>query len=245
MKELSDVINSQAVDTELLNAVKRGNLFVKKNLDGSEAGQTVEGQFEVLEEFKAKTVETSGDINSAGRVGTGLNSNGNSPIQFNVGNNFNGVLFYDNSELNVRNRFKIDITSAEEGYSLLHSGNTDYKKVTAKNIDINSYLPDYKDVILIQDGNMEIGADYELIIYLNYAVDLVKKVPLVRYTLDGNLWYNLNIEPSEYKDNIVKTFVIPIEQPTNTLDFKLQMTRSANDYSLLLNMAKVVLKKGI
>jgi hypothetical protein len=244
MKELSDVINSQVVDLELLNSIKRGDLFLKKSLDGSETGQTIDGDIEVLGGFKAKKIESDGDINSLGLVGVGVGSDGNSSLKFNNGGNTRGALVYDNSELNIKNAFKLNVYNNEK-FSILHSGNTKYVKKIVKNLDINSIIPTYKDVISIQDGDMEDKADYELIIFLNYSISLLKRVPIVRYTLDGSLWYNLNIEPSEYKSAIVKTLTIPIEQVGSTLNFKLQMTRSSDDYTLVLDMAKVVIKKGV
>jgi hypothetical protein len=38
-------------------------------------------------------------------------------------NGLNGVLFYDNAETTVENRFKLDITTAEEEYIIWHEGN--------------------------------------------------------------------------------------------------------------------------
>jgi hypothetical protein len=65
------------------------------------------------------------DINTEKTMNIGLNSNGNSAIQFNFTGSTEGSLFYDNSEGIAENKFKLDITSAEEGYFIWHSGNWD------------------------------------------------------------------------------------------------------------------------
>jgi len=73
----------------------------------------------------ANNIDAKGEIRSENSLGTGLNTNGNSAIQFNWNNTMEGVLFYDNSESTVENRFKLDLTSSAEGYHIWHSGNFD------------------------------------------------------------------------------------------------------------------------
>ena len=69
----------------------------------------------------ASNIWAGGEIRAGNSLGTGLNTNGNSAIQFNVTETGvgDGVLFYDNAD----GQFKVDLTSAYEGYTLWHSGN--------------------------------------------------------------------------------------------------------------------------
>ncbi len=84
------------------------------------SGGTITGDLTVNQDLNVgANIDAVGEITSQNLLGTGLNANGNSIIQFNHNNGNNGVIFYDNTV----NDFKVDLTTAEEGYTLLHTGN--------------------------------------------------------------------------------------------------------------------------
>ena len=129
-----DLTNKEYVDN---------NLNQKLNITGG----TVTGNINIPNDnLYAKYIRAYEHIQAEGQLSTGVNINGNSAIQFNYNNGNNGIIWYDNSETNPDNAFKIDVTTAGEEYTLFHSGNLNLNEYVSKignstimgNVTVNS-----------------------------------------------------------------------------------------------------------
>ena len=244
MKDLKVLIDNKAVDTELLNAILRAKKFLMYEPEAGQTGQNMAGSLRVGTKLFADYLGVDTDINAVGRLGTGLNGNGNSPLQFNVNNGINGALFYDNHDTEVRNALKMDMTTAEEGYIILHSGNVSHGIKEGLSIDVNTVNPDWRNIITLSETNIIPSSHYEIVINVEYNTDIAKKIPLARYSLDGGTnWKSLTIPPSEFKDNVTYSFVLPYVKTDDKMNFKLDMTRVDSSYSLHIDRATFSYKK--
>ena len=110
-----------------------GDLIIDGELD-------VTGQIVCDDNIHAENIYSRNELTARSIISTGINANGNSAIQFNYMNGLNGVLWYDNAEATLENRFKIDLTTAEEEYIIWHSGNFDPNNLSfsASQVSYNS-----------------------------------------------------------------------------------------------------------
>jgi len=122
--------------------------YVDNNLDlkYDKTGGNVSGQIDCSDNIHCNNLYSRNEVTARSIVSTGINANDNSAIQFNYMNGLNGVLWYDNSESIPENRFKIDITLAEEEYILYHSGN----------LNLSNYLDKTQDQII--EGSIVINS---------------------------------------------------------------------------------------
>jgi hypothetical protein len=105
--------------------IKVEDLVIEINGKLDKTGGTISGDLTVNQDLRGDFVIATHNVTALGYINVGLNGNGNSALQFNYANGNNGVIFYDNTETDVNNSFKLDITTAEEDYVLYHSGNFD------------------------------------------------------------------------------------------------------------------------
>jgi hypothetical protein len=103
--------------------IKIEDLVIEVNGKLNKSGDTMTGQLNVEENIHCDNLYSRNEITARSIISTGINANSNSAIQFNYMNGLNGVLFYDNAETTLENKFKLDLTTAEEGYVIWHEGN--------------------------------------------------------------------------------------------------------------------------
>jgi hypothetical protein len=115
-----DLTTKDYVDDNLL--LKADSIWAQTELDSKldKTGGTISGDLTVNQDLRGEFVIATNNVTALGSINVGLNGNGNSAMQFNYDNGNNGVLYYDNAESVPENRFKLDITTAEEEYVILH-----------------------------------------------------------------------------------------------------------------------------
>ena len=147
--EWGDIQGDIKQQTDLMNELdKKVNNYGGDDLVGI---YEVEGSIIISDYLASNYLYTKtnifaeGEIRCLNSLGTGTNPNGNSAIQFNVTSSGvgPGVLFFDNTD----GEFKVDVTSAEEGYTLWHSGNYTPDVIEYVQGDIGtSYIPDLSNI---------------------------------------------------------------------------------------------------
>jgi len=89
------------------------------------SGDTMTGDLRIEADLHVTGLASIGhDISTLKSLNVGLNADGNSAIGFGYnGSSLQSAFWYDTHETTPENRFKLDVTSAEEGYIVLHTGN--------------------------------------------------------------------------------------------------------------------------